>query len=288
MTTKHKILKIILITKNEKSLIKPWIKYHGNIFGYDNLHIIDDSDDADILNYYDSLNNLGIHFYQENNNLNTVEYRFNEIMKSLKDKCDFIIKLDTDEFIGAYNQAEDTISVDQSDIYDILDSLDTSNGLKYKSSYTIISIPNNLQDNIINCTTFKKPCYTEYKTFFNSKTFLYCDLGSHNGQVIGPYSSEEFNKTNLAIIHYHFCDYETYLHNCKKAIISHQFIEENDSIEKQIDKLQSGKILISTHKAAFYFQYLTNPNHKQEYYSIGSNQFDFYNFDKIKKLIETL
>ena len=38
----EKIIKIVLITKNETYLIKKWIKYHGEIFGYDNLYIIDD------------------------------------------------------------------------------------------------------------------------------------------------------------------------------------------------------------------------------------------------------
>lgn len=286
--TKHKIFKIILITKNEKNLIESWIKYHGHLFGYNNLYIIDDSDDIDILNYYKSIEHLDIHLYRENNNLNTVERRFNEIMTSLKNECDFFIKLDTDEFIGAYIPEKDNISVNPQDIYTIIDNLDTSNGLKYKCSYTIHSSTRNIPNNILDCITFRKPYYTEFKTFFNSKTFLYCDLGSHNGKVIEPYSSVDFNKTNLAIIHYHFCDYYTQLNNCKKACLSHAFINKEDSIEVQIDKLQQHKGPISVHKAAFYLQYLTNPNHIQDYYNENNDDSNCYTFDRLKSFLSTL
>ena len=53
MSTIDKILKIVLMTKNEKYLLKHWIEYHGEIFGYENICIIDDSDDIEVLKYYD-------------------------------------------------------------------------------------------------------------------------------------------------------------------------------------------------------------------------------------------
>jgi hypothetical protein len=120
------------MTKNEKYLIKHWIDYHGEIFGYDNLHIIDDSDDIDVLNYYKTIENLGITFYKNPlSNLNNLADTITSVMHSLKNQCDFLIKLDTDEFIGRYDKNTNNISIDKEEILESINSLDI-NGNKYR------------------------------------------------------------------------------------------------------------------------------------------------------------
>jgi hypothetical protein len=71
------------MTKNEIHLIQSWIEYHGEIFGYENLHIIDDSDDHRVLQYYQSIQHLPIHFYinDKNSNLNTLHTKINVVME---------------------------------------------------------------------------------------------------------------------------------------------------------------------------------------------------------------
>jgi hypothetical protein len=209
-------------------------------------------------------------------------------MTSLKNECDFLIKLDTDEFIGAYMPEENNISVDPNNIYTTINSIDTSTGLKFKCAYSIHSLTQNITSNTIECTKFRKPYHTNFKTFFNSKTFLECDLGAHDGKVIDPYSSTEYHDTNLAIIHYHFSDYDTYLNNCKKACISHGFLDENDSVEEQIAALQPDKIPTSVHKADFYLRHLINPNHREDYYAEYNDDPNSYTFDRLKLFFEKL
>ena len=86
----NKILKIVLITKNERYLIRQWIEYHGSIFGYENLHIIDDSDDPVVLKYYDDIKYSGISFYNNiDSNLNNLEVAINNTMNLIKDKYFF-------------------------------------------------------------------------------------------------------------------------------------------------------------------------------------------------------
>jgi hypothetical protein len=257
-----KIVKIVLMTKNEIHLIKPWIQYHGEIFGYENLHIIDDSDDVDVLNYYKSINHLPINFYfNENQNLNNVIDNINNIMTSEKNNCDFIIKLDTDEFIGIYNNKTDNVSIYKEIIRNSFNNL-TINGYKYKCSYTLNTLPLDSRNNPLEYIYFSKPCFTDFKTFFYSKTYLHCDLGSHVGCVISPYEKDNIhNETNICIIHYHNQSVNQYINNSKKCIISHNYISINDDLTTQINKLTilSKLSINSIHRVQIYLQHLTDP-----------------------------
>lgn len=281
-----KKMKIVLMTKNEKYLIKHWIQYHGEIFGYDSLHIIDDSDDIDVLNYYKSIDHLGITLYRnKDSNLNNLADKITSIMHSLKDSCDFLIKLDTDEFIGRYYVNTNDISIDKSDILDSINSLEI-NGNKYRVLYSIRSNPTKDLNDPLEYQIFCNPYFEEgYKSFFYSQTFQYCDLGCHNGTLISPYNSSIYNKTNLVIIHYHNQKFEQYIDNCKRSVISHGVIFENDSIENQISKtynhyMSKGN---SWHKSMEYNNYLVDPTFKQKYYKQFEDITPKYKFDKLYK-----
>ena len=280
-----KIIKIILMTKNEKYLIKQWIQYHGEIFGYENLYIIDDSDDIDVLNYYKSISYLPIHIYNNNNNLNNIINYINNIMTLIKNECDFMIKLDTDEFIGLYNNETNDVHIYKEIIRNSFNKL-IVNGYKYKCSYTMNSLPLETNNNSLEYTFFSQPHYTKFKTFFYSKTYLYCDLGSHTGNVISRYENHE-NDTNIMIIHYHNQSFKNYVENCKKAVISHNYININDNIGTQINKLSllsKNNTKGSIHKIQIYLKYLTNFNYENEYYTNFLNFPNKYKFDKLNKL----
>ena len=279
-----KIVKIVLMTKNEKFLIKKWIQYHGEIFGYENLHIIDDSDDCDVLNYYKSISHLPIHFYRNNNNLNTLEVYINDVMKSIKNDCDFMIKLDTDEFISIYNKTKD-ISICKEIIRNSFDNL-VINGYKYKCSYTMNALPLESREDPLEYIYFTQPWHTTFKTFFYSKTYLNCDLGSHVGTVISPYQQHGIeNETNILIIHYHNQNFETYIENTKRAMISHKYIDSNDDIETQVKKISAlySLPIASGHKVKIYHRFLTDVDYKNKYYG-QFNTPNKYRFDKLVKL----
>ena len=278
-----KKMKIILMTKDEKYLIKHWIDYHGEIFGYDNLHIIDDSDDRDILKYYETIENLGITFHRNSSsNLNNLDCTITSVMQSLKDTCDFIIKLDTDEFIGYYDKNTNEISVSKDDIINSINSLDI-NGNKYRILYYVNSAPLIHYNYPLECTTFHQPEFTpNHKVFFYSQTFEYCDLGAHCGRLVSGYDSNIYNKSDLIIVSYHFPNPNQYVANCKRACLSHQFISEEDSIETQIIKLQSHMNGLSSHKAKDYYNYLiTESGYTENYYNKFKNLDSIYTFDKL-------
>jgi len=282
----NKIVKIVLMTKNEKFLIKKWIQYHGEIFGYENLHIIDDSDDYDVLNYYKTIAYLPIHFYRNNNNLNTLLDSINNIMNSIKNDCDFMIKLDTDEFISIYNNETNDISICKEIIRDSFNNL-VINGYKYKCSYTMDSRPLESKEDPLEYIYFTQPTYTKFKTFFNSKTYLNCDLGSHVGTVISPYQQDGIeNDTNILIVHYHNQNFESYIENTKRAMISHKYIDLNDDIETQVKKISVlySLPIASGHKVQIYLKFLTDNNYKNDYYNAFIDIPNKYKFDKLFKL----
>lgn len=256
----NKILKIVLMTKNEKHLLRPWVKHHGNIFGYENLYIIDDSSDVAILNYYLGLKQIGVKVYNNKSNLSNLVYHINAVFNEIKSSCDFLIKLDTDEFIGVYNPKNNAVSICKHTILNEFNNLPI-NGNKYKCSYIINSLPTKENDNPLDNVYFTQPYKTTFKTFFFSKTYLHCDLGSHEGSVVAPYDSSHYNETNLLIIHYHNQKCETFIDNCRKAMVSHGYISAGDNYFRQFEKLKNinSKVCQSGHKVKIYLDYLFDP-----------------------------
>jgi len=254
-------------------------------FGYENIYVIDDSDDDDVLNYYESISKIfPIKFYFNNPDLNNIHNKFNEIMHSIKDECDFMIKMDTDEFFGVYDEKTNEISIDKEVIRRSFNNL-VINGYKYKCSYTMNSLPLDSRDNPLEYVHFTQPFKTTFKTFFYSKTFWSCDLGCHIGCLIPPYEDENiFNETNIAIIHYHNQSFYRHMDNCKKVLISHNYINVNDDKETQTHKLTVLPGCPSGHKVIMYLKYLTDPLYPVNYYKSFIEQPDKYKFEKLKNL----
>jgi hypothetical protein len=280
-----KIVKIVLMTKNEKYLIRQWIQYHGEIFGYENIYIIDDSDDVEVLDYYNSISKtFPINIYFNNPNLNNIVNKINEVMDCIKGDCDFMIKMDTDEFIGVYDENTNDVTISKEIIRNTFNKL-IVNGYKYKCSCAMNSLPLDSKDNPLDYVYFTQPFKTSFKTFFNSKTHLYCDLGSHVGKVISPYEEEnKENETNIMIIHYQNQNFYRYIDNCKKAIVSHEYISLNDDKETQISKLSKIWGVPSIHKVELYLKYLTDPSYCNSYYNSFIEQPDKFKFEKLKNL----
>lgn len=278
-----KIFKLVLMTKNDLTMIKSWIKYHGERFGYENLHIIDDSDDLNVLQYYESIREKGITFYFFKSNLNDLIHRINEVFNQIKNYCDFIIKMDTDEFLAIFDPNTNTFTIDKDNIFKVINTLPL-NGLKYKATYTMDNIPNPDYTNTILNTIFSEPRISKFKTFFSAETFKHVDLGSHNGSVLPPYDSNQANETCLAIIHYHCQKYEILIAASKKTCVSHNYINVNDSNETMINKLKKLKECQSYHRVLYYLDYLDNPMAKKNYYLKFAN-VKKYIFDSLFRVL---
>jgi hypothetical protein len=190
-------MKVFTMVKGEVDIVKDWVLYHGDIFGYSNLYIIDNfSRDGT----WETLINL-----KKQYNINIVrlpDYKkkgdYMTILLRTIGKGEIVFPIDIDEFIVYYNKTNNTISCDRNLI------------IRY-----IISLPRLplYKMNYINSKTLKPEGYeratvdvkygkyTDYqghaKTFFNAGLFKgVIDHGNH-------FHSNNYLLSNLCLIHFH-------------------------------------------------------------------------------------
>ena len=264
----QRVLKIVMMTRNEYPLIVSWIEYHGKIFGFDNLYIIDASDEVQAIAAVKSSEKLGVTVKYSRANLNEVHQDIDNLMKSLIPTCDLMIKVDTDEFIAYYNPVTLSLSTDKSVIMNHLDSLEFD-GRKYSIGYIVANTnvtKGCLDDNPVKAfTNFVLFPSSGFKVIVPAATFHSMDLGGHFGTVVHPYNGAIHN-TNITIFHYHNHCYQRYVTLTKQAVMRHNYINSNQSLSTQIEILSElskdfPKVCRcnSCHKVYGYLQHLLDP-----------------------------
>lgn len=278
----ERILKIVLITKNELPLLKSWVLHHGSIFGFDNLHILDSSDDAAVLKVLEDARKLGVDVVTQSANLNELESQINEKMEKIKARCDFMIKLDTDELLALYDPHTMTFQVDRKSIFDYLATL-PFDGDMYKVGWIASSVVEQDKckdddDVFRTATKFTPFVETLQKTFFNSRSYRHVDLGSHIGWLHPALENRpkwsQYRITRLAIFHFHSQCFHRVVENNLRAILSHGYLDGKESKEIAIKKL--GAILgpdypskcsvLSCHKVYDYMSYLMDHEIQEKSY----------------------
>lgn len=189
------------MVKNEVDIIEYWIKYHGSLFGYNNLFIVDNMSNDGTYEIMEFYKNYGIHIFRE------VDYtKKGEIMTHLiKQEQNYSIAfpLDIDEFIVYYNKEENKINPQRSVKY--LQTLIKSNMF---DQYTIFKA-NYIQTLLFGTTDGYKNALVEtkhgkYQNYgSHAKTFLnvskwdgVLDHGNH-------FPSEQYLLSDLCLVHYH-------------------------------------------------------------------------------------
>lgn len=288
-------LKIFLMAKNEPIFIEDWIIYHGYLFGLENLHIVDGSDEPEVLAVYEFYKEHGLNVHYSSSGLNELAGEITGLMHQYKDDDSFLIKMDADEFLAYTNPAvlrqrfsiksfrglfRNCVQVLKGkgvdhhiDNYDIalpnikdlsverfdefFESLPVTE-FAYKANYGINNIPSDrpVTRATVDITQFGELHATDFKSFFHSRGFCEVDLGGHRGRVK---NKKKLVLTGLVIIHYVHPTRLIYAQRAKKVLTSHGFLEPTDSLELQVQKLsrlvENGETL-SAHKIHWYLDYL--------------------------------
>lgn len=195
---------LFTMVKDEVDVVEDWLKYHGKMFGYKNLYVIDNySTDGT----YEVLEN-----YKMSKKINLIrekEYsRKGEFMRHLiKDhylgrECDIAYPLDIDEFICYYNKNLKLLKPDKTIEY--IMSLNKNVPL-YKTHY--IGTYTNTGDDIGHVNGVKDIKYGIYndgmghlaKTFINNK--LYQGDIDHGNHI--PVQKNQYHFTDIVLVHYH-------------------------------------------------------------------------------------
>ncbi|WP_109313747.1 glycosyltransferase family 2 protein [Ruegeria sp. AU67] len=288
-------LKIFLMTKNEGELIKDWILYHAHLFGIENIHILDGSDDEQVLQVYELYKQKGLNVHHSNSGLDDLAIELTQLMHAHKGTGNFLIKLDTDEFLAVASPAElrprspklDAFrkafieKYDGKSILKVTGALDKLfeqwfrrkrisldgieaffdrlpvTGQRYKASFTMWSMPVEAfsQRPCVDVLEFTPSQFTHLKSFFHSESFVSVDLGCHVGSST---DNEGFIDTGLTVIHYHSTSVEDSMRRARQVLRSHGYIDQGASSAQEIEKLSrlEGQLISSWHKIDQYLKFL--------------------------------
>ena len=96
--------KVFCLTKNEHDLIEDYIQFYGTLFGYENVVVIDNgSDHPGVFAVYDKYLPRGVKIHVDPRAYSQQAVMMTEHMLFYKPTCEFMLPLDTDEFIFMAN-----------------------------------------------------------------------------------------------------------------------------------------------------------------------------------------
>jgi hypothetical protein len=126
------------MVKNEVDIVVDWVFYHGSIFGYSNLYIIDNYSNDGTYEKLVKFKPLGINLIRKTDYAKKGVY-MTWYYKNCCDPEDFAYPLDIDEFIVYYDKKKNKISVNRKKILEYFETL--PNSTIYKTAY-IQATPN--------------------------------------------------------------------------------------------------------------------------------------------------
>ena len=209
-------VKLFSMVKNEDDIVEDWINYHGKIFGYNNLHIIDNYSDDDTYNILLKYKSKGIHIYRER------DYKIKGILltrlinnERQKEDYNLAIPLDIDEFISYYDKEKNELIPSNTKSYICSEIGKNLNNSMYKCNYVNSLITTN--DNIGYNNVLRECEYGKYTDYGNmAKTFV--NVHNWHGQLDhgNHCCSEDYFLTDLVLVHYHTRNLE----QIKKKVIA--------------------------------------------------------------------
>jgi hypothetical protein len=283
-------------------------KFHGELLGFENLYIIDGSNDPRCISFLRyARDTLGANVLFSAANLNQLVHLLNQIRKNIGPSSDFILKVDTDEFLQVYNEKERALST--SLVHDYLKGFATNitHVLRQAGSFHVGYIQNSVASRKV-CTNSADPSGIDvtafplgkvevagnFKAVYNSNRFFKTEinLGGHNfpNKAEGHRSHSDFG-----ILHFHQRCFHHEVKNTKKALISHNYINATDNNEEALTKVRRlfknkedlcnsrvGGGFNSWHKVLFYGRYLQCPNSTEESFytvhEVGPQNNEFRDF----------
>ena len=216
------MIKLFTMVKDEVDIVEDWIQYHGNIFGFNNLHIIDNmSTDGtfEILAKYATFRGVVVYKHHDYG-------KKGDLMKQLisQNKTIIAFPLDIDEFIVHYNPKTNKISVNDVNpyMYNLISSnnenmIMNKNGL-YKCDYIHSKITENNKEGFKRAAleaTYGR--YDHKRDKIMAKSFL--DTRYWNGNIDhGNHCNfdDNFTMSELCLVHYHRRNLEQH----KKKIVN--------------------------------------------------------------------
>lgn len=296
----NSIIKIFTIQKNTADDLRIWSNYHGNIFGYTSIHIIDHhSSDIKTLTILNELSKLGVTIHIMDDSFDKKHLYLTNIMNQFKNVSDILIPIDIDEYIAIKDGKENKIKLyDNKDM--IINEINNlpHDGRTYKFINSIskpLDCINKKIKNISQSVCSSKSFYITpwwniiysdttkfWKTFYEAKSFLSTDQGNHFGSTTRcpKYSNVKEPEcryiTNLVLLHYHVKSCSHYIQKMSTRSEAYGFTNETNC-----EKVPAGM-----HYCLRYKDILLTKDSNQcyQYHQISCNMDSpIINFDAIYK-----
>ena len=191
--------KLFTMVKDEDDIIEEWIVYHGNLFGFENLYIIDnmssDKTLEKILKFY-----RRVHIFRKENYNQKGMYMRQLIDQSCR-PGEIAIPLDIDEFIVFFDSRNKQIHTHPLIIHRHLKSLPLAQLYKMNYIQVLITKEEGYGNAVLEAT---KGLYEDYGIF--AKTFFKVDVykgGVDNGNHICNNATNNYLLSSLCLVHYH-------------------------------------------------------------------------------------
>jgi hypothetical protein len=96
----YSLCKIFCLTKNEYDLLEDYLMYYGSIFGHENIILIDNgSTHPSMPSIYQKYEQKGVNIHVDRRQMRKQADIMTDCMRLYQNQCDFMMPLDTDEFI---------------------------------------------------------------------------------------------------------------------------------------------------------------------------------------------
>lgn len=208
------VAKVFTFHKDEESLIRDWVVYHGSTFGIENLVVIDhDSTNEAVVNILERYRRRGLTVVPFRGSFRQKAEALSAAMRSNAANADFLIPIDVDEFI-----------VDETgDVIATLRQLAASNERrKFKFSSRVSSCRSTAARPVLETKFSAKSQTSMAKTFFRARGFVATDQGNHYGWTDrdnGTHQDVQLGRNNfdtffasspLTLLHFAMRDFDTW------------------------------------------------------------------------------
>jgi hypothetical protein len=215
------MMRLFTIVKDELDVVAEWVHYHGRLFGYENLYIIDNmSTDGTYEKLLELQDKHGCSVFQQPNYALKGVYMTQLIREYCSHKNEsgnyttpIAYPIDIDEFIAMYDAKTHTITCDKHAILayfeqTVLPKIASNEYAFFKTNYVLSKIINNgassefdgYKNAVMEST---HGAYLNYgnmaKTFFSSKKFIEDGIQNDHGN---HFSVCEHFMTDLVLVHY--------------------------------------------------------------------------------------
>jgi hypothetical protein len=201
---------ILMMQKDEETLLEPWIVYHAYLFGISNLFVLDNgSTNHDVCRTLKKYSSLGLnvnykHSTQEDyaRKGEIVGETLIQVDKNLNH--DIFIPLDCDEFVLLRND-DNSYSADKKEILDYLQI--------HINEPRVMRVEQNLA-NVLG-SVGRYWAWKYQKTFYSASSFESMDHGYHTGS---SRKASGYLPTRLVYAHYHFGPYKSTISKSKDKL----------------------------------------------------------------------